>query len=281
MSENRSKIGINLASYLPKAAWDALAAILAAHTAGYQFLQALPLRSMYRLYRGDIEAQLMQTLPFTYLEEAWNPATSLSQVLWGMVRRQPTTPTLVDYAFFPSQDESTRLVERLADLSHTPFANPRIIAHRFGQYAAALVEVHPGLWMTVDEIVTMAKVHALDRPLVIDTAHLRTPASPFWKAQRPTYIVGDTLLGDWREALPRLLPYATAIHVSPLRTTHELEACVFGQRTELADMLHVVRESGWIGDLIVEATLGMRGLDFAYLCSILADFRLWIFEQMK
>lgn len=81
------RIGISLASYLPLAAWFPCKAVKAADEAGYEFIQVLPLRGLWAKGEGNpsnasyVKRDILDQLPVEYVENTWNTASSLGQVL--------------------------------------------------------------------------------------------------------------------------------------------------------------------------------------------------------
>lgn len=290
------RIGINIASYLPLAVWFPGMAVRAAKKAGYEFLQVLPLRGMTLCGRSRVTS-IIGDMPVDYVEDTWNTAQSLMQVLIDKARQTANAPTLLDYAIFPTGKNADRVLGELLGLYGLPGEKPRFIDHSFGSgktlarildglfngelwkkvyIQSELVEVHPGLWLTLDEIFEKVRGGISDQPLVLDLWHLRHEATPGWLASRPAHITAGSLLGRWQDSLPRLLPYSRVIHVSPSRERPELEACLRGESTELGEMIDCIRQSGWDGDLIIEATLGLKGINFSQLSGVLEDFRGWL-----
>lgn len=277
----KGRIGINIASYLPWAVLNLRRVIRAAEEAGYDFLQILPLKSYLPLLgqQGMKPLQFDTSLPVRYLEDVWNSAESFAEVVAGKMSRDPTSPTLLDYIVFPKREKADQLYDFLNERADpVSGVRPTRIAHEFGD-EEALVEVHPGLWMTPTRIVDEVLEEGRGPILVPDLWHLRHPAAPSYIAHRPLGITQDSLLGRWDESLPVLLPHSAAVHVSPSRAEPELEQCVNGRPTELVRMMECVKASGFRGDFVVEATLLWKGFDFDRLSKTLADFRHWVAEH--
>jgi hypothetical protein len=259
-----SEIGISLASYLPWSAMYPHWAARQAKAAGYRFLQVLPFRGLWNRLTV-INRRALSILPVWYLEDAWGHATSWRKLI----------------SFFPSREKAELLFEGLRRTYGRDERRPQVIAHDF-EDPRALVEVHPGLWMTVDEILERASRHGQERLLVPDLWHLRHDAIGEWLDIRPAHIAAGTLLPSWQVSLPRLLLESEVIHLSPRRDRDEFGDCLAHRPTELGEMLACIRESGWKGRYVVEATRfpPRRSLNALALAGKLREFRHWVLEQV-
>jgi hypothetical protein len=262
-----SEVGISLGSYLP---WSAVYpgwAARQAKAAGYQFLQVLPFRGLWHRI-SVINYRALSILPVRYLEDAWGRPPSLCGISLS--------------PFFPSQKRTDLLFEGIrGTYVGGDGRRPQVIGHDFKD-PQTLVEVHPGLWMTVDEILEEAEQRGQRSPLVPDLWHLRHDAIGEWLAIRPTNVTVGTLLPNWQVSLPRLLPKSGVIHLSPRRDRDEFGDCLAHRPTELGEMLACVREAGWRGHFVVEATRfpPRRSLNALSLVGELREFRHWVLEQL-
>ncbi|HXH26962.1 MAG TPA: hypothetical protein VNG90_03625 [Candidatus Acidoferrum sp.] len=274
----RFKIGASIGCYLPWAAVLPGLAMRAAIQARFDFSQLLPLRGLWTPW--GINRRALRGLPIRYMERAWGCPESLAKVAIDRIRHQPDCPTPVDYAFFGVHADEIFYSLR------SIYPKAWVIEHYFTP-GVQLVEIHPGLWMSVEQIkATVAEYRWLNKPvsLVADLCHMREEPSARQLARRPPQVTTNkSLLGRWGNSLPELLPDCHAIQIQPLRDGgKELAGCLKHQPTELGDMLICIKEQGGpVEDLIVEATLGLRGIDFYSLCAMLRDFRCWIAEQVS
>lgn len=250
-------IGISLASLLPYSAIFPRRAANWAMKEGYQFIQVLPFRFVNPLRTWP--------LPASYMEKAWNPAYTESGP-------DPSTPiTIYDRLFFPSPKKCVYKVQLL----FTNFAVPHLIVHHWYELARGrtLLEVSPGLWQTPQKIIKeLIILNNLGKRLVLDLYHLRRPP----RSDEPGYLKDGksfSRLGDWRVAIEILLPATRLIHVSPHRETDELVRFLAGEETELEKMLRFIKVGGFEGDWVVEATLGIGGLQWWKLKKTMKRFR--------
>ena len=246
-------IGVSLASYLPWTAVNAMSVARGARQAGYTFIQVLPFRS--------VTVHLRHMLEPRYVEEAWNPAYTHRGA-------DPKTPILLhDRLFFPSRQRCTELFTAFRRLG------ARWITHDLTDFHTtrdALLEVHPGLWLTPEEIARQCGAPRL----VLDLYHLRRPPRTDELAHRPQRISAErSLLGDWRAALPVLLPLTRVIHVSPHRRDPTECTCFLeGRATEFEAMLIRCRGE-FAGDYVVEVKMPLaRSWGLPALCDMLRQF---------
>lgn len=273
-------IGISLASYLPWSAVFATRTAKWAREAGYDFLQVVPFRSSGHYYFHKEQAihgvsetwksTLERGLSVLYVEEAWNPA-------YTHRGKEPLTPIkLEDRLFFPSRWQCVGIVDFFRKWGAT------LIVHHMedSRNENSLLEVHPGLWKTAEEI----RDTVADQRLVLDLYHLRRYPEPYELAHKPPEIEDNrSLLGSWREAMVQLLPKTKVIHVSPSREKGSDEFLKFFARieTQLESMINFAKELGFEGDWVVEATLGKEGLQWWKLKRVMKRFRERLVEILE
>lgn len=258
-----TRLGISLASYLPWSAWFPEWAARQAREAGYEFLQVLP-------FRG-VKENTKLPLPISYIEEAWNPG-SLVEVISGKIKKMSRPPKLEDWLFFPERIKSTEIF-----LSWLIFREEWAILHKLflrRHFKRALLEVSPGIWLNLKEIKKFAR--GKRKILCLDLWHLRRDSREDELLSKPAHLPPVSPLGPWQESLKELLPYTFVIHISPQRDFDELSACLAGKPTELEKMLKVIKDFGFEGDYIVEATLGLGGFNFRKLKKVMKEFHDWV-----
>lgn len=235
---DKPEIGVSLASYLPWAAYWPITVSYWARKDGFNFLQALPFRGTATCFSWEF------VLPIKFLEDAWNPTT-----IWSLIkklqRKENQVPTLYDLLFFPNPEMSRTLFLKLQE------SRPQIIVHSVNEWGKnTLLEISPKINMGPKGVASLA-ISRKDPSLVVDTYHLRRNAHLGEKGMK---------LGQWEKSLPELLPQTALIHVQPHRENGELERILKGEETELRDMLRAIRDYGYKGPFLVEATLGIRGI---------------------
>ncbi len=169
-------------------------------------------------------------LPILYYEDAWNPG-SLVEMVHGKIR-------LMDWIFFPDK----KMVHTISSL----FKERGIISigHDLDDLDRAdLIEPGPGMQKNIDEILTA--LHG-QKQLVLDLFHIRE-------------------IGSWISAISKLAPYAQLIHFQPLRQSNELECFLRSENTEVENMLKTMMSYGFDGNIVVEATVGIKGINPCYL----------------
>jgi len=242
-------IGINIASFAPRAAFDAAWAAHIARAAGYEWVSVIPFWSLRRPRKLN--------LPVLFAEDAWNPGD-----IFDLIRRLQGDPEgilLQDWVMFPHSKSFCHNVF-LGWLDFDRRTRP--IVHRCPDFwdlqrkgYHPLLEVHPGLNMTPEQILQEGGMR-----LCLDTRHIREGGP----------------LGPWRESIPKLLPYADLIDFQA-KDPGELLRTVGGQVTELTRMVNTIRESSYVGPWRVEAHLGLLGqLRFGHLATVLATVRNWL-----
>jgi hypothetical protein len=272
----QERLGISLASLAPKGAFNLKWAEQAAKEAGYAFWQVLPFRGIFD--KWGIMKKLV--LPVKYFEQAWNPAKNLLQVISGRVRQDPKTPKLEDWLFFPNWRSygqldvmgATEIVHNLNKWTFVQEDNNPIGVHRL---VPQLLEPSPGLWMTPEEILDKVVSKRITPCLALDTYHLRRLPRPDEMVNRPegSYSFPHSQLGEWRKTLPKLLPHAAVIHVAPERINKkELKMFLAGEYTELREMLERIKEAGFPGDYVVEATIGLAGFNSKKVADVMTRF---------
>lgn len=240
--ERDQRIGLNIGSGLPWTAAPVVGLPLAAwmtRRAGYDFWQVLPFRSV-------TVAGLKRTrVPIRFAEPAWNATT-----LWAHLRGEPGVegPTKwQDPLFFPGPEKCEGVFDEIVtELGPTPVWHDADFV-----WLPGLTEVHPGLGMTISQLLEAAKKGGWPetRPhcYVIDLRHLRR--------------IGDNGLtfGPWRVALAALLPCTGLIHVQA-SAGEEWRGFINGKPTELARMLRFARDWGYTGPFVVEYDTRATGL---------------------
>ncbi|PIR70832.1 MAG: hypothetical protein COS97_01410 [Candidatus Nealsonbacteria bacterium CG07_land_8_20_14_0_80_40_10] len=264
------RLGISLASYLPWAAYFPGWAARKAKEAGYSFLQVVSFRGV------DPYVSLFK-LPVKYWESAWNENTGLYSVISGKFRHDPKAPTIMDWVFFHPTGDRNYYQEYQESIGDFSLGSRQIVHHLKTSLAPnQLYEPNPGEWLTANEII--AKIRADSHCLVLDTYHLRRLARADEMVDKPQglYSFPFSMLGNWPDSLRELLPHAAAIHVAPKRDDNELEKCLAGQYTELEEMMVAIKKAGFQGDYVVEATIGLRGLNPKKVVDTMARFHDWV-----
>lgn len=220
------KIGISLASLLPWSAFWPLAMTNIAKNIGYEFVQALPMRKVDKDYLDHT------SLPILYYEEAWHPG-SLAEMACGKIG-------LMDWIFFPDK-ERARTISSL-------FEEKGIISigHDFDDlYRTDLIEPGPGMQKNIDEILAALHVYG-QKQVVLDLFHIRE-------------------IGSWNSSINKLAPYTQLIHFQPLRQSDELERFLRSENTEVENMLRAMLSYGFDNNIVVEATVGIKGINLFHL----------------
>ncbi|MCL5795656.1 MAG: hypothetical protein M1338_04875 [Patescibacteria group bacterium] len=266
------EIGINVISYFPWCLIFPGQVAKWARDAGYDFLQISPIRSIGVGYHP--------VLPVRYLENIWNDGNPL-EFLKGKFAKNPLAPKPIDVVLFPGKTYAAAVYEKLQ-------SRPGIttIVHSLEEYTLlktsgkdVLLEVSPGLWKYPSEIVETAKYYKM---FVVDTQHSRRDPRPDELLKRPpTILRSNSMLGDWRQLFKELLPRTKVIHVAPLRDNEEIFRFLSYQKTELAQMLRVIKDSGFRGDLVVETVLKEKGLNAKLLKDTMKYFRQRIAEIIE
>ncbi len=247
----RNRIGVSLASYLPWSAFFTRKATRWAEKDGFGFIGMLPLR-------GSVG--ITPSLPISYLEGAWNPVRSLREALSGQPTGQGLVPNIADWLFFPNPERSQEIFEAMK-IRQPP---PVIVVHSIEEWQKGrLLEVSPRINMETSEIASWAKKHRAQ--LVLDTYHLRRSV---WEHLDERGMP----LEKWQLLIPRLLPFVKVVHVQP-NQGDELSEIMRGEDTELHKMLRFIRQNGFSGHFMVEATLGAKGITLWKLRQMLRAMR--------
>ncbi len=247
---------------------------------GYDFVQTLPLRGFGKDSSRLAKRLTKLPLPIRYCEGAWTHWDSIGQVVNTHLKRRaglPGYPTILDLLCFPPRNRCVTLEQALSQVKNPDGSLPYLISHSFppetedrDEAARQLIEVHRGLGLSVKEIIGRCNKRRQRRCLVIDTNHLRK--------------MDEGMDGGWKRALPKLCPYALAVHVQPLRATprgqrSELKRCLAGEETELGEMLKMIAYASPEPpfDFTVEATRGFEGvLRPDSIGPTMRDFRRWV-----
>lgn len=120
--------------------------------------------------------------------------------------------------------------------------NAAEIFHDLGP--SRLVETHPGLWMTPQQVAAAAEQDGVG--IVWDTYHVRRRfLFDHQLDQQPDGVDPQTLLDSWSRwhtSLVALGPFIRVVHVQPLRGTDELRRWLNGETTEIEGMLRRLKE---------------------------------------
>lgn len=204
-----------------------------ARRAGFDGLQGAPTRGMPIYHPRNYLEKVDSILPIYLYEDVWckNPEK------WG----------LLDRLIFDNPIDAGTRFDAFAHLAGT-----RQIDHEFGK--GLLIEAHPGLWMTPQQLADRAGEH---EAIVWDTYHARRRFFfPVQLEEKPVGVDPQVILdawSDWRSYLPLLAPLITVVHVQPLRGTDELQEWLRGEYTELSGMLlELRRQCSWIQYYVVE-----------------------------
>jgi hypothetical protein len=244
------RIGVSLISYFPWGIYFPAFISRLAREAGFDFLQAMPLRG--------VNSKFYPVLPVSYIEDVWNSG-SFNDVIKGLWRKDLNAPKILDWLLFSGKTKSQKIFQQLRQI-----AGVKTVVHQVNDLKEnCLLEVHPGLWLTPAEII--AKVGG-KRILTLDLYHLRRKPRSGELIKRPLGIYSEeSVLGPWQESLRLLLPYTALIHLSPSREYNELNWFLGGKETEFEKMLIALRDLGFRGDGVVETTLGLKGVDILIL----------------
>lgn len=240
-------IGVSLASYLPLSGKNPFKAAEIAKEDGFEFVQGLPFRGFQKTTKLELQNL---PLPIKYVQRAWNPVNNLFQAILGSPTYQGGMRTTVaDWWFFPNPLESEIIFKKISDF---PFEGkkPTIIDILFTEWSTGhLIELCPRSGKNIPEILSWLQACGDEKPLVLDLYHLRRPV---WEQRQEQ---GHTL-GNWKDSLPKLLPRTSNIDIQPHRENNEQAMIKKGEKTELEDMLKIIKHGGYEGDFLVEAMPG-------------------------
>lgn len=193
-----------------------------ARWAGFDGLQGAPTRGMPPYRPRRYLEKVDSILPIFLYEDVW----CKNEEKWGPLDRLVFDNTI---------DAGLRFD------AFAYFERSRRIDHEFGK--GRLIEAHPGLWMTPQQVADRAGEHEID--IVWDTYHARRRFFfPVQEEEKPVGLDSEVVLeawSDWRSYLPLLAPHITVVHVQPLRGTDELQRWLKDDYTELGDMLLELR----------------------------------------
>ncbi len=195
-----------------------------AKAAGYVGLQGLPTRGIPDHTAQQYVREVNAILPIRLFEDVWNPSTEG----WGFL----------DKLFF---EDGISAAARYVALEQLMKQGALEIVHEFRR--GALVEIHPGLWITPQEAYERAKDNEAE--VVWDTYHVRRKIifGP-QKLNQPDGIrEGDIIesWANWQDYLPLIVQYIRVVHVQPMRNTDELDRFIMGESTELEEMLVAIQ----------------------------------------
>ena len=164
---------------------------------GYDGVQALPIRGLIGRENG-----------IRLFEDAWNAVPSLQYALRHYPGASGVPSCLNDWVVSPTPLECEQAV--------TEMAHRRIkqVVHRFDGDVNHLVEVHPGLDMTPEQIVEKCK--QTGQWLVLDTEHISRGYRDYEIAVKPGRASKLPPLGESRRAAAVLSPWVSVIHLKPI-----------------------------------------------------------------
>lgn len=177
---------------------------------GYAGVQALPIRGL----TGEEDRILLY-------EDAWNAVPSLLHGLRHKTGASGMPSCINDWVVSPHPEHCREVSERL---------EKRVIikvSHQFDFCKRHLVEVHPGLDMTPEQIV--ARCEKTGQRLVLDNEHLFRPytaseiaAKPERAGKASPLVIGTSLevsdginIDQYNGIVETLWPYVEAIHFHP------------------------------------------------------------------
>lgn len=164
---------------------------------GWDGVQMLPIRG----------ATGQETKVLCY-EDPWNAVNSLPQALLHGIGSAGLPSCINDWVVSPTPDECSIITEQ--------FSNRRFrhIDHKFGGHPEFdIVEIHPGLDMTIPEIVQSCQ--GLTQKVCFDTFHIRREYRPDEITQKPERAGKLSPIGTWTEAIVALARYVRVIHLHP------------------------------------------------------------------
>lgn len=165
--------------------------------AGYDGVQMLPIRGS----TGNEDGVLL-------FEDAWNAVPSL----WHALRHYPGAaglPSCInDWVVSPTPMECEQVVSAM---QHRDL--PQVV-HQFDGRIGHLVEVHPGLDMTPEQIIE--KCGQTGQRLVLDLEHLYRNYREYEVEVKPSRAGKLSPLGTGTRAAALLSPLVDVIHVKPL-----------------------------------------------------------------
>ena len=216
--------------------------------AGYQFLQALPLRRM----TGSEQF----CLPVFYREHAWNPVWSFGQARRHEPGAEGMPSCLNDWIASPNPDKCAVIFNRLPG---------REISHHFENAPGRLVELCPELGMSPEAIAEKCRVEG--HSLVLDTEHL----SRNWRYFDPRKGKKEQPFVSYRGGgIPGtvnvLAPYIQVVHLKSVgEMSQTLVKCLFRAEHQeqldfVAEYLPLRRDPWAVRSYMREFLIGLRKL---------------------
>lgn len=277
----RDRVGINIASLAPRAAFDLDWAIKVAKEAGYNWVSVLPFWSC--------QTPKGLGLPVKTIEEAWNPG-DIFDVLRGF-RGDPTAPKFQDWGMFP---HSKSICRKIFYAWLAAYRKARPVVHGWERFLELrdqgynpLLEISPGLWQTGTEILGTLEGHGLigEKVIALDFDHLRRNPRPdeiakyYGETGGYAPLPEGSMLGRWESAMTELLPCTGLIDFHP-GSPKELFATLNGEETELQRMVSLALQEGYEGPWRVEIHLGLLGqLRFGHLAEVLQATREYLIAR--
>lgn len=237
--------------------------------AGYTSLAAMPLRWVV-----EKDGSIRQfALPIKFWGQAWgqernkntefNRVASLVGDVWHekvMKNGEANGVTPVDFLAFPTFQVADSAYFRFMQANNSPAKALTIASHTTNEvlqtrkrweHHKVYPEIHPeldGTGYSISELVELAD--RLNTKLTLDTWHVRRGIGVATSEPgRPTV----NKLGTWEKDLPQLLDKIGLVHFQPSRLDKtELDKTLLGQPTELADIITMLKEGGFGGDVVVE-----------------------------
>ena len=297
--EGENEIGMNIASFLPQAvfAGHLEGVSLKLKEQGYQFLSAIPLRSLRNPSGVDFH------LPIWYVERAWNPTEfeGLEGLLEVIASREdPQATQLQDWIASPSRVVSNNVYEQLLRMhSHPKTKRPTVIVHdfyhaRYGKFSVnTIIEIHPGIMGILEEVEVGSPELIAERiqeqqqeyPNIegvdLDTKHMRRGLRPDESARLslPGQPVRETL-GAWERTLEVLYKHTRLVDFQA-SDNKELYNTLDGRATELNDIMNAFLSYGYRGPIRVEFSLGLPGLLPGNQLAVAGDIRAYLKDKFN
>ena len=226
------RVGVNIGSWLPWPIVPKIGLRLAAQMTrqvGGSFWQLLPLRGVTAKTIKKVD------IPSLYLQRAWNPISFWDQ-LRGRMGADKMKATWIDVVFFPPPKKSEQRFNELLKVTGAT----HVYHHLQTGVGNFLVEIHPGLKKTPEELVVWAQQQRRGEPVfALDTRHLRRRCEE------------GASWNNWERALDLLLPFTVLIHVQPF-DREELMKTLGGEATDLTRILTKIRAAGYPGKFVIE-----------------------------
>lgn len=182
---------------------------------GFGGVQAVPTRGM-----TGYEANIL------LYEDAWNPVDSLLQAIRHIPGAAGKPSSIIDWVVSPNPDTCRRIQDRLS-YRGIPIISHQLRNELYTLWKPGLLEIHPGLDLTAEEILAFCK-SSLNTRLVLDTYHLRRGFRSDEVFEKPERNGRTSPLGKfeihWARTIRTLAPYTSIIHLNPGDDPTEMEA---------------------------------------------------------